>query len=312
MRIPQFLLPTFYLPPSYLGHSDAGASGLSILSPASVASGETFNFGSQYTNVLVSKQLLLMNTGSTDITITSISVSGIGFQVSPVGNTNNLVIDPNSYADITVTGQFSRSGIKTGVITVQSDDPSTPYIINLIADVTEHTDNLSDLTTQFGGSTIKARQVSKDVRRFSMVLSENNYRLHPQGIKFGGQQMALYKITSNQYALGVYVIDNTSNAFNPNDFSRNVQRNASIRGRRFEIRQDSKSRDVIAVNEDSGSSVADSFGLYGYEIATNANGSIICKRISGRISGYKKVFFGGTKVTAVKIGNLWYLAVLPV
>ena len=74
-----------------------------------------------------SQELLLsvFNTGSADLTVSSLSVSGDAFAV---GDTTAFSIDPGSEANITVAFAPSESGLVSGQVTISSDANNEPQI----------------------------------------------------------------------------------------------------------------------------------------------------------------------------------------
>ncbi|SVD45382.1 uncharacterized protein METZ01_LOCUS398236, partial [marine metagenome] len=74
-----------------------------------------------------SQELLLsvFNTGSADLTVSSLSVSGDAFAV---GDTVAFSIDPGSEANITVAFAPSESGFASGQVTISSDADNAPQI----------------------------------------------------------------------------------------------------------------------------------------------------------------------------------------
>ena len=292
--------------------AEAESSSLEVRSTSAISSGNTYSLGTHKVKVPTTYQFSIKNIGEENITVSSVTVSGSGYKILSSNNPKNIVIPPESTAEIDLKVKFATTGTKTGTLTINSNDVLTPYIINFTARASSVVSDTANNEIVAGGSIIRADLLEKGVRRFNMVLSDDFYPRHLQGIKFGGEKMSLFNLGSNRYALGVYVINNSSNIFDPQNFNANPHKMVSLLGYRFQTYQDNLSRDVIAVTERDNSTIADTIGLYGYEMGINSQGDLICKAVSGQATEVKSVLFGGAKVKIAKVDDFWYLVVLPV
>jgi hypothetical protein len=86
------------------------------------ASTGSLNFGSVNISSTGSQTVTLTNSGNANVTISNVSVSGAGFNVS--GVSTGLILTPGQSATLTATFTPSSTGTSTGSVTVASNAPS--------------------------------------------------------------------------------------------------------------------------------------------------------------------------------------------
>jgi hypothetical protein len=92
------------------------------LTVTGTVSGGTYAF-----DATTSKGFVLTNTGDADLTLGTIEISGAGFSLFSVPEGGPIA--PLGTAGITVLRNASTG--TAGVLTIPSDDPLSPYVVNL-------------------------------------------------------------------------------------------------------------------------------------------------------------------------------------
>jgi Abnormal spindle-like microcephaly-assoc'd, ASPM-SPD-2-Hydin len=129
-----------------LSGTGMGAGQLAI-SPSSIA------LGRAKLGATLSRQATLMNTGSADVTVKRLSVSGKGFNTS--GLTLPLVLGAGQRKNFTVSFTAQSKGTANGSIVVTSDDASTVASAPVTADATAPGSLLSNpASINFGSATV--------------------------------------------------------------------------------------------------------------------------------------------------------------
>lgn len=96
------------------------------LTVTGIASGGTYAFGAG-----TSHTFPLVNSGDATLTINQPEVSGTGFSITDSPADPFAVLDPAEESSVTVA---RAAGATSGALTITSDDPASPYVINLIGD----------------------------------------------------------------------------------------------------------------------------------------------------------------------------------
>ncbi len=102
-----------------------GVTSTYILTPSATS----LSFGSVKDGTTVSKQVTLQNTGSADVDISGVSISGSGYTASGVANGTNLT--PGQSATLTVSFDPSTPGNLPGTAKITSDAAGSPLAISL-------------------------------------------------------------------------------------------------------------------------------------------------------------------------------------
>ena len=104
---------------------DLSASAVTSSSQLSV-SPAAINFGTVSTSLKSTSSLVLSNTGSTDLTISVLTLTGAEFTVS--GITTPKTITAGQSASVTVTFAPTTAGSATGSLAITSNDPTNPTV----------------------------------------------------------------------------------------------------------------------------------------------------------------------------------------
>jgi hypothetical protein len=94
--------------------------------PQISVSSNSFQFGTIGVGATGNQNLLISNTGSADLTISLISVTGTGFSVS--GITTPKTIGAGQSASATLNFQPTVAGAASGTMSITSNDPATPTL----------------------------------------------------------------------------------------------------------------------------------------------------------------------------------------
>jgi hypothetical protein len=107
-----------------------GLNGVGVSSAAHlVASTTSLSFGNVIIGDSPSQEVTLKNTGSASADISSVSLTGSGYTVE--GVTSKLVLAPDQSAILTVEFGPKTTGSLSGKVTIWSDAPSSPLVIQL-------------------------------------------------------------------------------------------------------------------------------------------------------------------------------------
>lgn len=106
-------------------YTEAEASGDPQLTVTDFPSGSTYNFGGQPVPQGTEKTFTLLNTGGAPLTVSSITVTG-DYTITAGGDITSIA--PSASAAVTVATPANDT---TGELTIVSDDPDSPYTINL-------------------------------------------------------------------------------------------------------------------------------------------------------------------------------------
>ena len=102
---------------------------LTATGPGLSSNMSSINFGSVTLNSPSTQTVILTSTGTSSVTINSITVSGTGFSES--GITTPLVVNPQGTADLYVEFDPTATGSVNGTVTVNSTAPNSPITISL-------------------------------------------------------------------------------------------------------------------------------------------------------------------------------------
>lgn len=102
---------------------NGGNQGTLSASPASL------NFGSVYLNHFLSKPVTVTNTGSSPVTVSSVTILGSEFSLSPVYTP--FILQPGGYKQLTVTFAPTVAGLGTGTVSVRSNATNPNLVIPL-------------------------------------------------------------------------------------------------------------------------------------------------------------------------------------
>jgi hypothetical protein len=105
--------------------SGTGVTSTYILTPSATS----LSFGSVNDGTKVTKQVVLQNTGSADVDISTVSVSGSGYSVSGVANGTDLT--PGQSATLNVIFDPSTGGSLPGTVKIASNAAGSPLDISL-------------------------------------------------------------------------------------------------------------------------------------------------------------------------------------
>ena len=157
-RLWSFLLPLVFLcvlPFLVSGCGSTGAStpdpGPNPGTPSVSVSPSSVNFASVTVGTSSSQTVTVTNTGGADLVVSSVSLTGAGFSMSPL--TFPLTITPGSNRSVTVTFAPQSAGTVNGTATISSNASGTPTVFSIqgtgIAP-TVATLNVSPSTLSFG------------------------------------------------------------------------------------------------------------------------------------------------------------------
>jgi hypothetical protein len=102
---------------------------LTATGPGLSSNTSSINFGNVTLNNPSTQTVILTSTGTSSVTINSITVSGTGFSES--GITTPLVVNPQGTADLYVQFDPTATGSVNGTVTVSSTAPNSPITISL-------------------------------------------------------------------------------------------------------------------------------------------------------------------------------------
>jgi Abnormal spindle-like microcephaly-assoc'd, ASPM-SPD-2-Hydin len=106
--------------------------------PQIVASPASVSFGDVSLGTTSSQTVTLQNNGKSSVTISTVSVTGVGFSTSGVGS--GAILSPNQSATLTVSFDPSRVASDTGSISIASSATNSPLALSLSGTgVTPHT-----------------------------------------------------------------------------------------------------------------------------------------------------------------------------
>jgi Abnormal spindle-like microcephaly-assoc'd, ASPM-SPD-2-Hydin len=97
-----------------IGMSATVVSALTQLTP----SASLVNFGNGVVGVAETQNVMLTNTGNSNLSISAVSASGTGFSAS---GESNVTLTPNQALTVTVTFDAANTGAATGNLTVMSN-----------------------------------------------------------------------------------------------------------------------------------------------------------------------------------------------
>lgn len=104
-----------------------------VLSVTGVADNGTYAFGSVPVNADTSRGLVFQNTGTSQDTFGTLSISGTGFSIYALTNPSGTTLAAAASVTVYIVCNFATTGAKTGTLTIPSNDAASPYVINLTA-----------------------------------------------------------------------------------------------------------------------------------------------------------------------------------
>ena len=136
---------------------------------AEVDSGDTIDFGTYQTGQSVTRQLTLTNEGTADLIIGTCSASDdlsilatddpsdqtLAYRSGPVFMHRQHTPDdtlPTGTETITVEMDTATAGSKTGTLTIPSNDPDTPFLIDFICEVEDDADPVEPCVERYRSS----------------------------------------------------------------------------------------------------------------------------------------------------------------
>lgn len=125
-----------------------------VLAVTGVGSGESpgYDFGDVFVNGESTHQFTIVNRGEATSNLGTLSISGTGYSIDVGDNPSGTTIASEASRTVTVKLTAPTTGTKTGILTIPSDDSSSPYIINLTANA---------LNSQGGGFKNKFANIRK-------------------------------------------------------------------------------------------------------------------------------------------------------
>lgn len=138
------------------GDTTSGTVTINIVSPDLTVvypSGDSYDFGDVELNTPDSEQFVISNTGSADLVIGTVSISGTGFSIDAGDDPSDDTIASGSSGTVTVDAEFTTGGAKTGQLSIPSNDADSPYVIDLTANVPMTIAAPSDLAATTSGTT---------------------------------------------------------------------------------------------------------------------------------------------------------------
>jgi hypothetical protein len=135
------------------GTAVSSAATLTVNAPGRLnASASSLNFGNVATDHGISLPVTLVTSGSSGVTISNVSVSGPGFNVS--GVSSGLVLAPGQTKVLDVTFAPAASGSVMGSVIVFSDAPNPPAMISLSGSGVQPNAHSVSLTWTLEGSNV--------------------------------------------------------------------------------------------------------------------------------------------------------------
>ncbi len=95
--------------------------------------GTAINLGSVTIGVAATQQLTITNSGTAIDTLGTLSIVGTGWSISGGDNPSGLTVAMAGSRTVTVSLTATSVGVKTAVLTIPSNDPDSPFLVNLTA-----------------------------------------------------------------------------------------------------------------------------------------------------------------------------------
>lgn len=103
------------------------------LAVTGTADNGTYAYGNVATNEATSHQFTITNTGDGSDTLGTLTISGDGWSIDAADDPSGDPLAASGTTTVTVIGNFTTAGAKAGILTIPSNDASSPYVINLTA-----------------------------------------------------------------------------------------------------------------------------------------------------------------------------------
>lgn len=103
------------------------------LAVTGTADNGTYAYGNVATNEATSHQFTITNTGDGSDTLGTLTISGDGWSIDAADNPSGDALAASGTTTVTVIGNFTTAGEKSGILTIPSNDANSPYVINLTA-----------------------------------------------------------------------------------------------------------------------------------------------------------------------------------
>jgi hypothetical protein len=104
-----------------------------VIAVTGVADNGTSALGSVALNTNITRQFTINNTGDAGDTLGTLLIAGTGWSIDAGDNPSTDPLAASGSTTVTVIGNFSAAGAKTGTLTIPSNDAASPYVINLTA-----------------------------------------------------------------------------------------------------------------------------------------------------------------------------------
>ena len=130
------------------------------LTVTGTADNGTLAFGKVPVNTANGRQFTITNTGTAEDVLGTLAISGTGFSISGSDNPSGATLAESATTTVSVIGNFTTAGSKTGILTIPSNDAASPYVINLTAEAVSAaitgtaTDSITEADIVTGGKTI--------------------------------------------------------------------------------------------------------------------------------------------------------------
>lgn len=108
-------------------------AGAPVLAVTGTADNGTYDLGTVSVSATNSHQFTLTNTGTASDTLGTLTISGTGWSISGGDNPSGNALAASGTTTVTVVGTFGSAGVKTGILTIPSNDAASPYVVNLTA-----------------------------------------------------------------------------------------------------------------------------------------------------------------------------------
>lgn len=182
---------------SYNYNSGSGGARLfklwiGFVSPNISSNVNALNFDTILVNDSTMKSFKIYNTGGTNLNISNITTSNSGFSV--VGSTS-FSVSPNDSATVTVKFKPLTPGLKTGTLTVTSNDPDTP---NLDISLSGYASIISEANISSNVDTLNFNSVAVDLESNSSfkIYNTGTATLDVSDVVINGNNFTLLSSTS--------------------------------------------------------------------------------------------------------------------
>jgi len=167
----------------------------------------------------------------------------------------------------------------------------------------------SSTSPRIAGNPVAAAQDSLERFYLLFAATAESLVLSNSKLVLNGIPISTFETSSGSLAIGVYLVDETSDLITNSDLSVSDD-NYVMNGFKFSFYEDLSGNRVFRYGGDAGSTAPSSSTVWqGVQIAKNENNAIIAKTITGAIDSLEKSYFGGVPLLVAVIGNNKYLAI---